>query len=204
MEDLKTHWEKIYDSKEFEETSWYQKKPQASLNIIESLGLSREAEIIDIGGGDSFLVDYLLELGYKNLSVLDISGKAIHRAKNRLGANSSEVNWIVENATELSTSKKFDLWHDRAAFHFLTEKDKVTAYKDRLKEALKPGGYLVLSTFSDQGPERCSGIQVQQYSREDMTALFEDDFEVIRVENLDHKTPWDATQNFTMGIFRKK
>lgn len=204
MGDKKEHWEKIYTTKEFKETSWFQKKPVVSLDIIESLGLSREARIIDIGGGDSYLVDNLLDLGYKNLNVLDISEVAIEKAKTRIGEKAGKVIWIVSDAVNYKADKKFDLWHDRAAFHFLTEEKKINTYLDNLKASVKPGGYVILATFSEKGPEKCSGITIKQYSAQDMERLFEKDFEIVRVENIDHTTPWGDKQNFTFGLFRKK
>lgn len=204
MKHLKSHWEHIYSNKEFEETSWFQEKPETSINIIESLGMSRNASVIDIGGGDSHLVDHLLELGYKNLSVLDISEKAILKAKDRLGEAADEVNWMITDITEADLNTELDIWHDRAAFHFLTEDDDIENYISKLKRSIKSGGYFILGTFSENGPDKCSGIEIKKYSSEDMQRLFEKDFEIVRLENLDHKTPWDAIQNFTFGLFRKK
>ncbi len=204
MDNRKEHWEKIYASKNFEETSWYQSIPEASLNLIESLGLARDAGIIDIGGGNSYLVDNLLELGYTNLNVLDISEKAIENVRTRLGKKSDKVNWIVSDASEYKSDKKFEVWHDRAAFHFLTEDEKIQSYIKNLKNSLEKGGYFILATFSEKGPLKCSGIEIKQYSQEDMRRLFEKDFEAVRIENMDHATPWDATQNFTFGLFRRK
>lgn len=204
MKHPKDHWEKIYSSKDFKETSWYQKKPEAALNIIESLRLSRQARIIDVGGGDSYLVDNLLALGYENLSVLDISEVAIKKAKNRIGENAAKVDWIVSDAVNFKSSNEFDLWHDRAAFHFLTNENRINDYLNNLKASVKQGGYVILATFSEKGPEKCSGIEIEQYSAEDMEKLFEKDFEIVRLENLDHTTPWEDKQNFTFGLFRKK
>ncbi|MCB7479862.1 class I SAM-dependent methyltransferase [Christiangramia sediminis] len=204
MKDLKSHWENIYSTKEFEETSWFQEKPETSLKIIQSLGLSKKAQIIDIGGGNSFLVDHLLKLGYKNISVLDISEMALEKAKERLGEKSEQVNWICSDVTEYNFEQEFELWHDRAAFHFLTEDSQVENYISRLKTSLRSGGYFILGTFSENGPDKCSGIEIRKYSSMDLQELFEKDFEIVRLENLDHKTPWDAVQNFTFGLFRKK
>ncbi|MCP9200006.1 class I SAM-dependent methyltransferase [Gramella sp. GC03-9] len=204
MKDLKSHWNDIYGKKEFEETSWYQSRPESSLNLIESLALSKNANIIDIGGGDSFLVDNLLKLNYKSLNVLDISGIAIEKAQHRLGSKADEVKWIESDVTTFETEEKFDLWHDRAAFHFLTEDEQVEKYLEKLNSYLKPGGYLILATFSDKGPTKCSGIEIRQYSTEDLKEMLESDFEVISLQNMDHSTPWDATQNFSFGLFRKK
>lgn len=204
MEDLKEHWEKIYTSKKFEEASWYQETPETSLNLIETLNLSHDARIIDIGGGDSHLCDHLLKLGYSHVSVLDISKNAIERAKKRLGEKAGKINWIISDATEFRSENKFDLWHDRAAFHFLTDKEKIAQYLNNLNHSLKSGGFLILGTFSDEGPEKCSGINIHQYSESEMSELFEKDFEKISFQKINHTTPWEATQNFSFGVFRKK
>lgn len=204
MQDQKEHWEDIYSRKKFEETSWYQSIPETSLNIIESLGLSREAEIIDVGGGNSYLVDHLLDLEYRNISILDISGKALQSVQTRLGDDAKNVNWIESDVTNFSSENTFDVWHDRAAFHFLTTDDQVKKYMRNLTSSMKSGGYVVLATFSENGPDKCSGIQIRKYSAKDMQSLFEKDFEIVRLENIDHTTPSDSTQNFTLGLFRRK
>lgn len=204
MEDLKTHWEKIYSSKNFEDTSWYQERPETSLTLIETLNLAHDAEVIDVGGGDSFLVDNLLKLGYSNLSVLDISKNAIERAKKRLAEKAERVNWIISDATEFKQENKFDLWHDRAAFHFLNNPEKISNYLENLKISLKSGGFLILGTFSEEGPEKCSGINIHQYSEAEMTSIFERDFDKSSFQKINHRTPWDAEQNFSFGVFRKK
>ncbi|TBW28900.1 class I SAM-dependent methyltransferase [Gramella sp. KN1008] len=203
MEDRTSHWNHIYLSKEFEETSWYQEKPEVSLRLIESLNLSETAQIIDIGGGDSYLVDNLLELGYRNISVLDISVRAVEKGLNRLGEQGENVNWIVSDSREYKSPQKFDLWHDRAAFHFLTDEQSIAAYISNLKTSLRPGGYFILGTFSEKGPDKCSGIRIKKYSAKEMKELFRENFNLIHIENIDHSTPWDATQNFTFGVFQK-
>ncbi|WP_300436241.1 class I SAM-dependent methyltransferase [Christiangramia sp.] len=204
MKDLKSHWEKIYKDKKFEETSWFQEKPEVSINIIQSLGLSKNAPVIDIGGGDSYLIDHLLELGYENISLLDISGTAIEKAKNRLGEKAEKVNWLVGDVTKFDFRGEFEVWHDRAAFHFLTESSQIEDYISNLKDVLKSGGYFILGTFSENGPDKCSGIKIKKYSSKKMQQLFEKDFDIVRLENLDHTTPWNSVQNFTFGLFRKK
>lgn len=204
MENLKEHWDRIYTSKKFEEASWYQETPATSLDLIETLNLSHDSEIIDVGGGDSYLCDYLLKLEYMNVSVLDISKNAIERAKKRLGDHAMEVNWIVSDVTGFRSEKQFDLWHDRAAFHFLTDEDQIEKYLFNLNNSLKPGGFLILGTFSEDGPEKCSGINVHNYSEVEMNKLLERDFEKISFRKIDHTTPWEAKQNFSFGVFRKK
>lgn len=146
----------------------------------------------------------MLDLGYENVSVLDISEKSLEKAKARLGENSKNVNWISNDVTKYGFEQSFDVWHDRATFHFLTEDQQVKDYLSKLNASLKSGGYFLLSTFSENGPDKCSGIPVRKYSTESMQNLFEKDFEIVRLENQDHKTPWDAVQNFTIGLFRKK
>jgi len=202
--DLKEHWEKIYNTKQFEETSWYQQKPEYSLEIIRSLGLSPEANIIDIGGGNSFLADHLSELGYVNIHVLDISAKALQDSQNRLGAKAEKINWIESDVTSFKPDTSFELWHDRAALHFLTEDKQVEDYVSVLKNSLKIGAYCLLSVFSENGPDKCSGIAIRKYATSDLEELLEPDFDTVRLENRDHTTPWGAKQNFSTGLYRRK
>lgn len=202
--DLKEHWEKIYNTRQFEETSWYQPKPEHSLEIIRSLGLSPEANIIDIGGGNSFLADHLLELGYKNIHVLDISAKALQDSQNRLGEKAEKINWIESDITNFKPDTSFELWHDRAALHFLTEDKPVEDYLTVLKNSLKKGAYCLLSVFSENGPDKCSGITIRKYATSALEELLESDFETVRLENRDHTTPWGTKQNFSTGLFRRK
>lgn len=203
MKGDKQYWEGIYSSKNYEETSWYQSKPEFSLNIIESLGLSHDEAIIDIGGGDSILAEALLQQGYSNISVLDIAENVIDRAKERLGKEAKKIDWIVSNVTEFDPKQKYGFWHDRVTFHFLTEEEQIQQYLDILNKSIKENGYLMLATFSENGPEKCSGLPIKQYSAEEMEKLLEGQFETVRIQNIDHTTPWDAKQNFTIGLFRK-
>lgn len=198
----KEHWEKIYQTKELKEVSWYQPVPETSLEILKGLELSESAKIIDVGGGDSFLVDHLLEMNFQDLTVLDISARAIERAKERLGANGDKVKWIVADVVTLDHDEEFDVWHDRAAFHFLTDKVEISKYIKTASKNLKPGGILIIGTFSDSGPDKCSGIRVQKYSEASMTAVLEKFFEKICCFQIDHTTPFDTNQNFTFCIFR--
>ncbi|MFD1095614.1 class I SAM-dependent methyltransferase [Salegentibacter chungangensis] len=204
MEDRKQHWEEVYDKKKLTEVSWYQPIPETSLDFIEGFRLQKDAKIIDVGGGDSFLVDHLLERGYTNITVLDISAKAIERAKQRLGEKAGKVTWIVSDAAEFQPEEQYDVWHDRAAFHFLTEEPKIESYLENLKKGVKPGGYVVLGTFSEKGPEKCSGLFIHQYSKEEMSGLFREGFKMLKCINVDHKTPSEKIQNFTFCSFRKE
>lgn len=201
--DRKNHWENIYQTKSLHEVSWYQPTPQTSLDLIAECRLSKDAKIIDIGGGDSFLADHLLDLGYSNLSILDVSEAALDRAKNRLGERSDMVQWIVADASDFVPQQSYDLWHDRAAFHFLTQEEDIDNYLKALSQGLKSGGILILGTFSEKGPKKCSGIDIRQYSAQEMRHLLKERFETIRTLNIDHPTPFDTLQNFTFGTFKK-
>lgn len=200
----KNHWETVYNTKDFNQTSWYQEKPITSLEQIESLGLPKSAKIIDVGGGDSYLVDFLLELGYQNITVLDISEKAIERAKERLADKAKLVTWIVADASNFDSNTQYDIWHDRAAFHFLTDINDIANYKTIIQDKVSLGGFALLSTFSENGPTKCSGIPIKQYSKEELSTQFQSYFETVSCSNLNHKTPFDTIQNFTSCIFKRK
>ncbi len=200
----KNHWEYIYTSKTEKEVSWFQEYPKTSIEFLELFNLPLTANIIDIGGGDSHFVDALLTKGYKNIWVLDISGSAIERAKQRLGAKSSLVNWIVTDVTEFEPPVKFNFWHDRAAFHFLINDDAINKYVDIAENGISDQGYLVLGTFSENGPEKCSGLQIKQYNEASMSARFEVAFNRIKCITEDHITPFNTVQNFLFCSFQKK
>jgi 2-polyprenyl-3-methyl-5-hydroxy-6-metoxy-1,4-benzoquinol methylase len=204
MEDRKSHWNDIYQSKQLSEVSWYEPVPETSLSIIANLKLSKDAAIIDIGGGDSLLVDHLLELGYTDLTVMDISPIAIERAKQRLGEKAAMVNWIVCDMLLFESKKKYELWHDRAAFHFLTNAVDQQTYLEKVHQNLQPGGYLILSTFAVSGPEKCSGLQVQQYSENTLPELFSRYFNKLRCFIKDHTTPFQTRQKFIYCSFRNR
>ncbi|WP_372653773.1 trans-aconitate 2-methyltransferase [Draconibacterium sp.] len=201
--DRKKHWEDIYQSKNTAEVSWFQASPTTSLQFVKEFKLPLSARIIDVGGGDSFMVDRLLEMGYSNITVLDISETAIKKAQQRLGAKADTVKWIVADAAGFQPTETYDFWHDRAAFHFLTDKQEISNYVDTIRSFVKPGGYLVLGTFSEQGPTKCSGIEIKQYSENTMTSLLTDFFNKIRCISVDHKTPFNTLQNFIFCSFRR-
>lgn len=201
--DRKSHWENIYQTRPLEEVSWYQPKPETSLEIIEDLGIKKDAKIIDIGGGDSLLVDHLLLLGYSNISVLDISEKAIDRAKERLGEKADLVTWITADASNFQTAEVYDLWHDRAAFHFLTEESEIEKYIKTASSAVKESGKTIIGTFSNNGPKKCSGIEIKQYSSENLTKSFQASFEKVKCKYVDHTTPSGGVQNFVFCAFNK-
>ena len=202
--DLKTHWEKIYTTKQLNEVSWYQPVPQTSLHLIENIQINKDDAIIDIGGGDSFLVDNLLQQGFTDVTVLDISGAAINRAKVRLGDLANKVSWIESNIIDFNPEKEYALWHDRAAFHFLNQAEDVKKYLQIVSKAMNKDGHMILGTFSDKGPLKCSGIEITQYTDESLTSIFSDDFDKINCEYIDHPTPFDTIQNFVFCTFSKR
>jgi 2-polyprenyl-3-methyl-5-hydroxy-6-metoxy-1,4-benzoquinol methylase len=198
----KEHWEKVYLAKQPNEVSWTQEIPRISLEFIHSFNLPKTAKIIDVGGGDSKLVDHLIEEGFTDITVLDISANAIERAKKRLGNKSQNVTWIVTDITEFQPGSDFDLWHDRATFHFLTTSEQVTTYTNIAKRCVK--GYLVISTFSQSGPKKCSGLDIKQYSEENLTDQFKTEFEKIQCVTEDHVTPFNTIQNFLFCSFKRR
>lgn len=201
--DLKSHWENIYLGNKFSEASWYQANPQTSLDFIGGLGIQKDSSIIDIGGGDSLLVDHLLRLGFTDITVLDISEAAIDSAKQRLGKDGDKITWIVSDVLEFSADKKFDCWHDRAAFHFLTTEEQVKQYLNIARKHISEKGSLVIGTFSTTGPEKCSGLPVKQYSEQTLSNQLKKWFEKIKCITIDHITPVQQIQNFLFCSFKK-
>ncbi|WP_295335055.1 trans-aconitate 2-methyltransferase [Flavobacterium sp.] len=202
--DIKAHWENVFSTKTEKEVSWYQEYPKTSVNFITALQLPLDAKIIDIGGGDSYLMDALLELGYTNLTLLDISAKAIERIKNRLGDKASKVTFIVSDILDFEPSERYDFWHDRACFHFLTQSDDIANYSKIVSQALAYDGKLFIGTFSDEGPKKCSGLEITQYNMESLRLVFERDFELSGCFTEEHPTPFDTTQNFLFCGFNRK
>ncbi|RIV44537.1 class I SAM-dependent methyltransferase [Flagellimonas pelagia] len=200
--DRKAHWQQVYETKSPDEVSWTQKRPSTSLEFIESFRLDKDAKIIDVGGGDSNLVDFLLEEGYSDITVLDISAKALEKAQNRLGDRANKVHWVVNDIVDYHPTETFDLWHDRAAFHFLTDPEQINTYLKLVNQHVSQ--YLVLGTFSEAGPTKCSGLEIQQYSENSMTELFSEKFDKINCQTVDHTTPFGTKQNFLFCAFRKR
>jgi len=201
MESRKEHWEKVYSTKQPNEVSWTQEIPKTSLDFFHSFNLPKSANIIDIGGGDSNLVDYLLNEGYENISVLDISETAINKAKQRLGEKAVKVNWIVSDVTEFKPTSNYDCWHDRATFHFLTSSEDMNTYLETARRAVN--GYMVIGTFSDKGPKKCSMLDVHQYTEEELQQQLSDGFSKLKCLTEDHKTPFNTIQNFLFCSFKR-
>jgi SAM-dependent methyltransferase len=197
----KKHWETVYETKNPDQVSWTQEIPKTSLNLIHSFNLSKSAKIIDIGGGDSKLVDFLLEEGFENITVLDISQRAIEKAQLRLGSKANKINWIVSDITQFIPTSQYDIWHDRAAFHFLTSENDIDKYVEIVKNSVSK--YIIIGTFSENGPQKCSGLEIKQYSQETLTKLFQKDFQIIECFTEDHTTPFDTKQNFIYCSFKK-
>jgi cyclopropane fatty-acyl-phospholipid synthase-like methyltransferase len=205
MTNIKEHWDKVYNTKAEDEVSWFQPYPKTSFEFVQNFQLPKSANIIDIGGGDGHFVDALLDNGYENIWVLDISANAIDRAKKRLGAErAAKVHWIVTDVLDFKPTVMFDFWHDRAAFHFFTENDKVEKYVSLATKAIDTKGFLVLGTFSEEGPNKCSGLDIKQYSENSISTRFKMSFDRIKCIREDHITPSKNVQNFLFCSFQKK
>ena len=199
----KEHWENVFSTKLEHEVSWFQSHPKTSMDFIANLNISKEAKIIDIGGGDSYFIDFLLEAGFTNLYLLDISEQAIIRIKNRLGSKSKNVTFIVSDVLDFKTDIVFDFWHDRASFHFLTNKKEVEKYAEIVSNSLAIGGNLVIGTFSEEGPKKCSGLDITQYNVKTLPLVFAKHFALIDCSTEDHDTPFGTKQNFIFCSFIK-
>lgn len=197
---LKKHWEDVYQNKKPNEVSWLQEIPKMSLEYIQQLNIPLSAKIIDIGGGDSYLAEHLLEKGYTNITVLDISENAIYRAKQRLGAKANLIKWINTDIINFKPTTTYDLWHDRATFHFLTTPESIDKYLLIVKEAVK--GKIVIGTFSSEGPTSCSGLKITQYDEPNLVEKFKSiGFRKNNCKIEDHKTPSNSLQEFIFCAF---
>ncbi len=197
----RAHWESVYAAKGEKDVSWYQENPALSLDLIAAVRATPQTTIIDVGGGASRLVDSLLAKGFHAITVLDLSAAALEAAKSRLGAQAAKVRWIAADATVWEPTEVYDLWHDRAAFHFLTEEQDRAAYVDRMKRALRGGGHAIIATFAPDGPERCSGLPVMRYDAESLGRTLGKGFELIETRRQSHSTPRGAIQSFQFCAF---
>jgi SAM-dependent methyltransferase len=198
------HWENVYTTKRENEVSWFQQSPAPSLELIVQAGATSKSAIIDIGGGASRLVDHLVEQGFEDITVLDLSGAALAAAKSRVGTGAERVNWIVADATTWEPVKPYDMWHDRAAFHFLTNASDRAAYVDRLGRGLKIGGHAIIATFALDGPEKCSGLPVARYDSASLGRTLGTAFKLVHTQRHEHVTPWDSRQIFQFSVFRRE
>lgn len=198
----KQHWEDVYRNKAVDEVSWHQERPHRSLELIAQSGISRQASIIDVGAGASRLEDYLLQEGYENIAVLDISAAAILHAQQRLGNDAERIEWFVNDITEFQPPHSFQLWHDRAVFHFLTAPEDRQKYLQVLTKYLEPGGWLIIATFARGGPTMCSGLEIVQYDEQSMQAFLGDRFRLVDHVCEEHTTPANKTQKFHFFMFQ--
>ncbi|PWK25211.1 methyltransferase family protein [Arcicella aurantiaca] len=198
---LKAHWETVFTTKQSHEVSWTQDIPKTSIDLIKSYQLPKTAQIIDIGGGDGKLVDFLLAEGYENISVLDISENALERAKKRLGEKAQKVKWIVSDINDFEPLEKYDVWHDRAAFHFLTTTQEIEKYVRTASAAVSK--FMTIGTFSENGPQKCSGLEIKQYSEADLENTLSTNFSKIKCFHENHVTPFDTEQNFLFCSFKR-
>ena len=203
-ESRQNHWENVYTSKGENQVSWFQETPALSLELIALAGAVPSSGIIDIGGGASRLVDCLVSQGYEDVTVLDLSPAALASARSRMGDTAERVTWIAADVTTWEPSRSYDVWHDRAAFHFLTLAKDQAAYVARLRRALRPGGHAIIGTFAPDGPERCSGLLVSRYDAAGLAATLGSGFELIDARRHEHVTPWGATQKFQFSTFRRE
>lgn len=201
----KEHWEQVYSTKAESSVSWFQEHARQSVQLVGSTGISKSAKIIDVGGGASTLVDDLLAEGYEHVTVLDLSEAALAASRTRLGAQASRVDWLAGDITKIQLPPhEFDVWHDRAVFHFLTTREERVAYVAAVLRAVKPGGHVIVATFAEDGPEKCSGLPVMRYSADGLHAEFGAPFTLLQQEREEHHTPFGSVQKFIYCLCRKE
>lgn len=202
--DRQAHWQKIYSEKDTTQVSWYQALPQASLDWINKLNLKQDSAIIDVGAGDSRLPDALLNLGFRDITILDISAKALENSQLRLGEKAGLLKWVASDILDFNQNALFELWHDRAAFHFLRDAADIRAYVSIAEKHILAEGHLLIATFSDAGPLKCSGLEIQQYSEEQLEAVFANGFDFIQSQRILHGTPSGGSQEFLFALLKRK
>lgn len=200
----KQHWETVYETKDDLEVGWFQENPEESLNLVNNYSPIKANPIIDVGGGNSFLTKLLYNQGYSNLTILDISAKALERSKNRFIESPESMNWVESNVLNFQTKTPFQIWHDRAVFHFLTEDKEINTYAEIAANNIIPGGFLILATFSLSGPKKCSGLPISQYSEKNFCSIFNNKFNLIECFEDIHTTPSGNPQNFIWAVFKRK
>jgi SAM-dependent methyltransferase len=203
-EERKGHWEGVYRDKNSTEVSWYQEVPDKSLALVVSTGTSQKDPILDVGGGASTLVDHLLDAGYVDITVLDLASKAFDQSRQRLGERASAPSWVVSDITRFEPQRKYQLWHDRAVLHFLTDPADRRRYVSVLQQALDPGGHVVIAAFGPKGPRKCSGLEIRRYTLEMLAELLGPEFELQSHELENHQTPMGATQQFLYSCWTKR
>jgi SAM-dependent methyltransferase len=202
-ESRQAHWQNVYTSKAENEVSWFQENPAPSLALIAEIGATLSSAIIDIGGGASRLVDHLIERGFRDVTVLDVSAAALETAKARLRERASDAHWLVADVTAWEPSRTYDVWHDRAAFHFLTDERDRDGYVAHLRQALKIEGHAIIATFALDGPEKCSGLPVERYDAARLGQTLGSGFKLLRSQRDEHATPWGSQQRFQFSVFQR-
>lgn len=200
--DKHQHWEKIYRTKQPDEVSWTQQVPAASLSFIRGFGLPRSASIIDVGGGESRLAEFLLDEGYEDITVLDISDTALQKAQQRLGDKGRRIKWIVSDILDFKPGRQYDIWHDRATFHFLTTEEQIAIYLQTAAKAVK--SFMTIGTFSENGPEKCSGLVIRRYSETMLEQQLSASFDKVKCMTEEHITPFNTRQEFLFCSFSRK
>lgn len=203
MDERRAHWEHVFDAKNEAEVSWFQERPTTSLDFIGRTGAGRRSKIVDVGGGASRLVDALLDAGHQDVTVLDIAAAALEKVQARLGERGQRVEWIVSDVAQWHPEPAFDVWHDRAVFHFMVQAEDREGYLRALRRALKPGGHAILASFASNGPERCSGLPVQRYEPETLAKVLGDDFRRLESTHEEHVTPGGKVQAFQYTMFER-
>lgn len=198
------HWERVYETRSAESVSWFQRTPEVSLRLVDAAGLAPDAAIIDVGGGASTLVDGLAAAGYQDLTVLDISTTALRISRSRLGQPLGQIEWIESDVLGFEPRRAYDLWHDRALFHFMTGERQQQAYRDVMRRSLAPQAQAIIATFAMDGPERCSGLPVRRYDAERLCATLGDDFGLVAEERESHLTPGGEMQQFHYFLLRRR
>lgn len=203
-DDRASHWETLYRTKTEDQVSWFQQTPEPSLTLLGLAGATPHAAIVDIGAGASHLVDALVSRGFDDVTVLDISQAALDADRTRLGPDASHVSWIRSDVTAWQPDRGYDIWHDRAAFHFLTDAVDQAAYATVMKRAVKAGGHAIIGTFAPEGPAKCSGLPIVRHDADSIGKLLGGSFELIDTRRHEHRTPWDSVQLFQFSTFRKQ
>jgi 2-polyprenyl-3-methyl-5-hydroxy-6-metoxy-1,4-benzoquinol methylase len=204
VSERQAHWQHVYRTKGEREVSWFQEDPAVSLDLICATGVNADASIIDVGGGASRLADALLDAGFNSIAVLDVSEEALAASKARLGTRSAKVDWIITDVTTWQPRRTYDVWHDRAAFHFLTEPNDRETYAERVRKAVRPGGHVIIGTFAPGGPERCCGLPVVRHDAASIAQVLGNSFKPIGSRRHDHRTPGGAVQRFQFSWFQRE
>lgn len=199
----KEHWEDIYNRKKYSEVTWFQAEPKMSLEIINGLNLNKDVSILDVGAGSSTLVDHLIQAGYTNINLLELSENAFVQSKERIGNDAQNVKWLVGDACDYDFQNTFDLWHDRAVFHFLTKDQDQKGYINNLNNSLEVDSYFIISTFAEDGPLKCSGLDIVRYSKDELVEKLGRNFSLIEFKKETHVSPGGMEQRFNYWVFKK-